>query len=50
MQLRGIIEPEKQNDFCHRLVLFGRDTCTARSPKCDTCPLKADGLCPQNLS
>ncbi len=50
MQLRGIIEPEKQNDFCHRLVLFGRDTCTARSPKCDTCPLKADGLCPQILS
>ena len=49
MQLRGIIEPDKQNDFCHRLVLFGRDTCTARSPKCDTCPLKSYGLCPQQL-
>ncbi len=49
MQLRDIIEPEKQNDFCHRLVLFGRDTCTARSPQCDTCPLNTDGLCLRNL-
>ena len=28
--------------FCHRMVLFGRDVCTARSPKCEDCPLKAD--------
>ncbi len=26
-------------DFCHRIVWFGRDTCTARSPECDGCPL-----------
>ena len=25
------------SDFCHRIVHFGRDICTARSPKCDEC-------------
>lgn len=34
-----IIEPTEQSDFCHRLVLFGRDICTARGPKCDICTL-----------
>ena len=34
-----LIEGEKQSDFCHRIVQFGRDTCTARSPKCNDCPL-----------
>ena len=29
----------EQSDFCHRIVQFGRDVCTARSPKCDVCPL-----------
>ena len=38
-QLRAILPPEKSSDFCHRIVLFGRDICTARSPKCDQCPL-----------
>ena len=38
-QLRAILPPEESNDFCHRLVLFGRDTCSARSPKCEACPL-----------
>ena len=27
------------SDFCHRIVNFGRDICTARAPKCDECPL-----------
>ena len=27
------------SDFCHRIVNFGRDVCTARSPKCQECPL-----------
>ena len=36
----SVVAPEKQSDFCHRLVNFGRDVCTARSPKCDGCPLK----------
>ena len=41
-QLRAILPPEESNDFCHRMVLFGRDTCTARSPKCEGCPLAKD--------
>ncbi len=38
-QLRKSIPPKESSDFCHRMVLFGRDTCTARSPKCSGCPL-----------
>ena len=38
-QLRQILPPEESNDFCHRIVLFGREICTARKPKCDECPL-----------
>ncbi len=44
MQLRKVLPPEESNDFCHRLVLFGRDTCSARAPKCGECPLK--DICP----
>ena len=39
-----IIAPDEQSDFCHRIVWFGREVCTARSPKCDACPLR--DLCP----
>lgn len=38
LQLREVLDPEKSSDLCHRLVLFGRDVCTARNPKCDECP------------
>ena len=38
-QLRAVLPPEESSDFCHRIVLFGRDICTARSPKCGECPL-----------
>ncbi len=38
-QLRAILPPEESSDFCHRIVLFGREICTARSPKCTECPL-----------
>lgn len=38
-QLRAILPPEKSSDFCHRIVLFGREVCIARSPKCGECPL-----------
>ena len=41
-QLRQVLPPEESNDFCHRLVLFGRDRCTARKANCDGCPLRAD--------
>ncbi len=38
-QLRAILPPEESSDFCHRIVLFGREVCTAQRPKCDRCPL-----------
>lgn len=38
-QLRKILPPEESSDFCHRIVLFGREICTARSPQCEICPL-----------
>ena len=37
--LKKIIPPEESSDFCHRLVLHGREVCSARSPKCDKCCL-----------
>ena len=40
LRLRELLDPQRSNDFCHRLVLFGRDVCTARSPKCGECPLR----------
>ena len=39
-QLRKILPPEESSDFCHRIVLFGREICTARNPKCGECPLR----------
>ena len=39
-QLRAILPPEESSDFCHRIVLFGRDCCTARNPDCGNCPLR----------
>ena len=44
MALREIMPPEKGSDFCHRLVHFGREICTARSPRCGECPMAA--FCP----
>ena len=38
--LRGLIDLREGSDFCHRIVFFGRETCTARSPMCGSCPLK----------
>lgn len=42
--LKKVIPPAMGSDFCHRIVLFGRDICPARSPKCQICPL-AEGVC-----
>lgn len=41
ISLKKILPPDESGDFCHRIVLFGRDICTARSPKCDNCPLNS---------
>ena len=45
MDLKKILPPEKSNDFCHRLVHFGREFCKARGPQCTACPLR--GICRQ---
>jgi len=37
--LKKIVPAEEGSDFCHRIVLFGRDTCSARKPLCDNCKL-----------
>lgn len=47
-EMRKLLPPEKSNDFCHRTVLFGRDICTARNPKCDDCLL--NDICPKKLN
>ncbi len=39
MALKKVVPKDEGADFCHRIVLFGRDTCTARKPKCDGCPM-----------
>ena len=44
-EMRKLLPPEKSNDFCHRTVLFGRDICIARVPKCDKCSLNQ--ICPK---
>ena len=46
-EMRKLLPGDKSNDFCHRSVLFGRDVCIARSPKCDSCVL--NDICPKIL-
>lgn len=42
--MERIIPVSEQSSFCHRIVRFGREYCTARNPRCQDCPLA--GLCP----
>lgn len=42
-----LVEPAESSDFCHRIVLFGREYCSARSPRCAECPI--NHLCERNL-
>ena len=37
--LREFIPPEEGSDLCHRVVIFGREICSARLPMCEGCPL-----------
>lgn len=37
--LRELMDVRDGADFCHRIVIFGREICTARSPMCERCPL-----------
>lgn len=41
MRLRELLPPEESNDFCHRCVLHGRDTCVSGRPKCDICVMNS---------
>ncbi|MBQ7376748.1 MAG: endonuclease III [Clostridia bacterium] len=41
--LTDLLPPAETSDFCHRIVLFGREYCMARAPRCAECPLA--GLC-----
>lgn len=43
--LTELLDGSESSDFCHRLVWFGREVCTARSPKCHDCPMAQKGLC-----
>ena len=37
--LKKIVPPDYQLRMCHQFVYHGRAVCTARSPKCDVCPI-----------
>ena len=37
--LRELLPAGTGSDFCHRIVLFGREICSARSPRCEECPI-----------
>lgn len=39
-QLRALVPPTEGLMMCHRLVWFGREVCSARSPQCSSCTLK----------
>jgi endonuclease-3 len=41
----SLLPRDRQSAFCHRLVLFGRDVCSARKAHCDECP--ASDFCPK---
>ena len=43
--LTPLLPQEQASDFCHRIVYFGRDICTARSPRCNECEIGKCGLC-----
>lgn len=43
--LSPIVPKELQSDFCHMIVEFGRNVCTARNPMCNECPMKREKLC-----
>lgn len=49
LALKQVVEPAEQASLCHRFVHFGRDICTARSPRCGECPLRELCAQPQKL-
>lgn len=48
MALWKLVPPDEGSDFCHRLVMHGREICTARTkPFCEKCCL--NGICAKNI-
>lgn len=43
--LSAIVPKEEQSDFCHRIVDFGRDVCSAKNPDCSRCVMRQEKLC-----
>lgn len=41
-EMKALLPSDEQSDFCHRIVMYGRDVCSARSPRCNACVLKDD--------
>ncbi len=37
--VRELMDARYGADFCHRIVTFGREICSARAPKCSSCPI-----------
>lgn len=40
--LDTVVPKPEQAAYCHRMVLFGREYCTARSPRCGECPVRGE--------
>ncbi|MBE6601806.1 MAG: endonuclease III [Ruminococcaceae bacterium] len=38
--MNELVLPAERCDFCHRVVQFGRDVCSARAPRCAECPIR----------
>ena len=43
--IRELTDVSDGSEFCHRIVTFGREYCTAKAPKCSVCPLS--DICPK---
>ncbi len=39
-KLLKIIPEKERKNFCHRIIFFGRDLCSAKKPLCDFCGIK----------
>lgn len=40
-EMLSLLPPEESADFCHRIVQFGRERCSARSPQCEACEVRS---------
>lgn len=45
-ELMDIVPQDEWREFTHWLIAHGRDTCTARSPSCESCML--EDICPSS--